>query len=122
MNHHPPGMFEIMADNQDRLITFYQNLFGWKLEKDSSGFAYIHFSPPHYPVLGGIGQAKKGVPGWEKGTAFYIQVESVATTLDHVADLGGKTVVFSTSAPPYTFGMFHDPEGNLIGLIEPFAR
>ena len=63
MNGNPLAMFEIMAADQESLIGFYNLLFGWETEEDREGFAYIHFppSPPaHYPLLGGIGQAKPG--------------------------------------------------------------
>ncbi len=116
-------MFEIMAHDQEKLIIFYSHVFGWKVQKNSEGFAYIHFppSPPaHYPLLGGIGQAKTGVPGYEKGTAFYLRVESIVQTLELVTASGGRTVINRTPVDGYVFGMFTDPEGNLIGLIEPF--
>ena len=114
-------MFEIMALDQEKLVQFYHDLFGWEVQRDSSGFAYIHFPPPPtagYPVLGGIGKAQPGVPGWEKGTAFYLEVPSVADALVRAVALGGTQVVPSTPVDGYTFGMFNDLEGNLIGLIE----
>lgn len=118
-------MFEIMAEDQERQIAFYNAVFGWQAEKDSAGFAYIHFptSPPaSYPILGGIGKAQPGVPGYEKGTAFYIRVESVSVILGRVTELGGQIAVPSTPVDGYTFGMFYDPENNLIGLIESFTH
>lgn len=124
-NPHPLAMFEIMAEDQEKQIAFYNAVFGWHTEKDNAGFAYIHFpaSPPaSYPILGGIGKAQPGVPGYEKGTAFYIRVESVSATLERVKDFGGQVAVPSTPVDSYTFGMFYDPESNLIGLIEPFTH
>lgn len=123
MSANPLAMFEIMACQQESLISFYSELFGWKVQRNSEGFAYIHFPPPPpggYVVLGGIGQAQKGVPGYEKGTAFYIQVASVVGTLLAAVRLGGTIVIESTVSDGYTFGMFKDIEGNLIGLIEAF--
>ena len=121
--NHPVAMFEIMALDQPRLVSFYEKLFGWRVEFDATGFGYIHFPPPppaERPMLGGIGKAQAGVPGWEKGTAFYVLVESVTETLARVEQLGGTTVVPRTPAAPYVFAMFEDPEKNLLGLIEPF--
>lgn len=118
-------MFEIMAVDQEKLIGFYHQLFGWEVQRDSAGFAYIHFPPPPkggYAVLGGIGQGRQGIPGWEPGTAFYLEVESVQATLDRAVALAGSLVVPRTPVDSYTFGMFRDPEGNLIGVMEPFAR
>ena len=124
MNKNRLAMFEIMATDQDKLIDFYHHLFGWTVQRGSQGFAYIHFPPPPaggYPVMGGIGQAQPGVPGMERGTAFYIEVDSVQDTLDRAVGLGGTQVMPSSQVDGYTFGMFNDPEGNLIGIMEPFA-
>ena len=125
MNHHPLAMFEIIAADQDKLLAFYQSLFGWEVQRDSAGFAYIHFPPPPpggYKILGGIGQQRPGVPGYGKGTAFYIEVKSVPHALERAVELGGTQVVSTTQVDGYSFGMFNDPEGNLIGIIEPFTH
>lgn len=117
-------MFEIMALDQQRLIGFYKDLLDWDVRISPAGFGYIHFppSPPaSYSMLGGIGQAQAGVPGWGKGTAFYVQVADIADTLKRAVDLGGTVVVERTPVDSYVFGMFEDLENNLIGLIEPFA-
>lgn len=121
--NHPVAMFEIMALDQTRLISFYQELFGWHVELSPEGFGYIHFppSPPaERPMLGGIGKAKAGVPGWEKGTALYVLVENVADALARAERLGATIIVPSKPVDHYVFGMFEDPEKNLLGLIEPF--
>lgn len=116
---HPAVMFEIMANDQQKLIDFYTNVFGWKIDL-KNGFAYIHFPPAIYHLLGGIGQAQPGQVGWEKGVTFYIQVEDLDHTLKQVDRCGGKTAVTPTPVDGYHFAMFYDPEQNLIGLIEPF--
>lgn len=116
---HPVAMFEIMANDQESLIAFYKKLFGWEVNL-KGGFAYINFPIATTQTLGGIGKAQPGVPGWEKGTAFYISVDCITTTLALVTELGGSTVLERTKIDGYTFGMFHDTEQNLIGLLEPF--
>jgi predicted enzyme related to lactoylglutathione lyase len=118
---HPAVMFEIMANNQQSMITFYSNVFGWQVKRDAEGFAYIHFPPARYHLMGGIGQAKAGVTGWEKGITFYIQVERLQNTLDLVRTHGGTVAVEPVEADGYHFAMFEDPEHNLIGIIEPFG-
>lgn len=123
MNQNPLAMFEIMALDQGRLIGFYQSVFGWEVVRNAEGFAYIKFpATPSggYPMLGGIGKARPGIPGYEKGTAFYFQVPSITSTLEVIVQQGGAIVMPATAVDGYTFGMFTDPENNLIGLIEPF--
>lgn len=117
---HPVVMFEIMANSQPEIIAFYTNVFGWQVQYNKEGFAYIHFPPATYHLLGGIGQAKPGVVGWEKGITFYIQVEDLQKTLVQVGAHGGKVAFDPVEADGYHFAMFYDPEQNLIGLIAPF--
>jgi uncharacterized protein len=117
----PLAMFEIMGIDQEKLVNFYSGVFDWQVEY-SSGFAYIHFPPASYHLLGGIGQAKPGVPGWGKGVTFYIQVDDLKATLDKVTSNGGAVVVEPVEADGYHFAMFEDPECNLIGIIAPFAN
>src|SRR5687768_8714098 len=116
---HPVVMFEIMANDQQKIIDFYTKVFGWQTDV-KNGFAYIHFPPATYHLLGGIGQAQPGVVGWEKGVAFYIQVEDLQEALDRVCAHGGAVAVPPTGVDGYHFAMFYDPEQNLIGLITPF--
>ena len=113
-------MFEIMAINQSELMKFYANVFGWKARKSKEGFDYIEFPIPPKALLGGMGTAKPGVPGWGKGITFYLQCADLKATLVKIEDHGGKTIVEPVKADGYTFAMFEDPECNLLGLIEPF--
>lgn len=119
-NTNPLAMFEILADDQEVLLGFYAGVFGWTYEKDNSGYAYVRFPMATRHLRGGIGTAQQGTPGWEKGTAFYLEVEDLQATLDTVVKLGGEVVVSPTSVDAYRFAMFNDPELNLIGIIEPF--
>jgi len=113
-------MFEILADDQAALIGFYASVFGWEVAYDQSGYAYVHFPPATRHLLGGIGTAQPGVPGWEKGAAFYLEVPDLGSALDQVVAHGGAVVVEPTAVDTYRFAMFTDPESNLIGIIEPF--
>jgi predicted enzyme related to lactoylglutathione lyase len=117
----PLAMFEIMAINQESLIDFYTSVFDWQVERNQDGFAYVHFPPANYSLLGGIGQAKPGITGWGKGITFYIQVDDLRVTLEKVKAHGGLMVVEPVTADGYHFAMFEDPECNLIGIIEPFV-
>lgn len=119
-NSNPLAMFEILADDPAAQVAFYAAVFGWRVEYDSTGFAYVHFPTATRHLLGGIGAAQPGVPGWEKGVAFYLQVPNLQETLDLVCASGGAVVVEPTSVDAYRFAMFTDPEANLIGIIEPF--
>ena len=121
-NHGPAVMFEIMANDQEKLVEFYSAVFGWQVTRDPEGFAYIPFPPRARPLLGGIGQAKPGVPGWAKGIAFYLLVDNVSDLTKKIKKHGGAIIVPRTKADGYHFAMFEDPECNLIGLVEPFPK
>lgn len=119
-NENPLAMFEILADDRAALIGFYASVFGWTVDYDNAGYGYIHFPVATRHLLGGIGAAQPGVPGWEKGTAFYLEVPDLQATLDLVVEHGGAIVINPTSVDQYRFAMFTDIEGNLVGIIEPF--
>ena len=119
-NKHPALMFEIIAKNQPVLMAFYRVVFGWEYVLGTGGFAYIKFPMQSVPLLGGIGQASAAIPGFEPGCNFYLCVDSLIDTLAQVIEHGGSVFVEPTPVDGYQFAMFKDPEGNAIGLIEPF--
>lgn len=119
---HRGVFFEILATDQNRLLAFYEAVFGWSPDHASSGFAYVTMPAP-VAVRGGIGKADPGEAGWEPGAYFYIMVEdaeAMKTALARVQETGGEIVLKPSSADGYTFAMFKDPEGNSIGLVLPF--
>jgi hypothetical protein len=73
------------------------------------------------PLLGGIGQAQKDVPGFAPGCNFYLLVDDIDATIDKAVHAGGQRFVESTPVDGYCFAMIRDPEGNAIGLIKPFT-
>lgn len=120
LNRHPGVMFEIIARDQAALKTFYANVFGWHYATGGAGFAYIPFPARINPLLGGIGQAESGTPGYAPGTNFYLRVEDLDTAIARAVECGGQRYVAPVSVDGYTFAMIKDPEGNVIGLIKPF--
>lgn len=120
-NRHPAVMFEVIAKDQARAKAFYAAVFGWNYQIGSGGFAYVHFAAEARPLLGGIGQANPDIPGFEPGHNFYLVVDDLAATIDKAVAAGGARFVDPTPVDGYRFAMIRDPEGNPIGLIEPFA-
>ena len=49
---------------------------------------------------------------------FYVQVPSIADTLDKAATMGGQTLMPRTDIGMIIMAQFRDPEGNVIGLVE----
>lgn len=120
VNKHPAVMFEIIANDSAAAQAFYQQVFGWEYAIGTGGFAYVHFPAGMPPLLGGIGQADPSTPGFEPGHNFYLLVDAVQPVLDAVSSAGGSVLMPVTDIDGYRIAMFRDPEGNPVGLIEPF--
>jgi predicted enzyme related to lactoylglutathione lyase/quinol monooxygenase YgiN len=120
-NRHPAVMFEIIANDAARMAGFYTSVFGWSYEVGTGNFRYIHFPAGTPPLLGGIGQAEPDTPGFAPGHNFYLQVEAIEPVLDRAYAAGAQPLMPPTAIDGYRFAMFTDPEGNPIGLIEPFG-
>lgn len=120
-NRHPSVMFEILAQDQGPLLDFYRDLFGWEYQFGTGNFAYVKFPFQPQPLMGGIGQGDPSVQGFEPGRNFYLLVEDLQATLDRAHALGGSTYVEPTVVDGYHCAMMKDPEGNIVGLIEPFT-
>ena len=111
---HPVVHFEIGCRDQVKTVTFFSDLFGWKMQAagpatmiDTAASAGIH---GHITNLGHEPH---------QYTIFYVQVDDVQACLDRVETLGGKTVVPPVEIPTGTFAWFADPGGNTIGLWKP---
>jgi predicted enzyme related to lactoylglutathione lyase/quinol monooxygenase YgiN len=117
-NDHPAVMFEVIARDQERLMSFYRAAFGWRYDIGTGNFAYVRFPPMTLSLLGGIGQADPGQPGFEPGHNFYLQVDDVAAALQRALAAGASMLMPRTELDGYTFAMVRDPEGNPLGLIE----
>jgi len=119
-NRHPAVMFEIIANNQAATQDFYSQVFSWNYQVSTGGFAYVHFPVEGQPLLGGIGQANIDVPGFEPGHSFYLLVDDVEAAIARALTAGGTQYMAPACVDGYRFAMIRDPEGNPVGLIEPF--
>lgn len=120
-NRHPAVMFEIIANDQANLKTFYQTVFHWNYTIGTGDFAYVKFPVQTLPLLGGIGQANPQIPGFDPGHNFYLLVDDLQTTIDAALAAGASSLADPTVIDGYHFAMIKDPEGNPIGLIQPFT-
>ena len=112
--------FDISADDTERAKKFYEQLFGWKIQKFPN-------SPQEYYLIetqtetgekgisGGIAKREKD---YQKITNF-IQVNSIDRSISKVKELGGQITEPKTAIPTvgYIAGC-KDTEGNIFGLIE----
>lgn len=113
---HPVMWFEVIGQDVPGLQAFYNKLFAWT-PKDEASPGYRVFDPPGgQGIPGGIGQPYPGVGrSW---VTFYVGTPDVAASLERAVDLGGKVVLGRTVLPDVTLGLFEDPEGHVVGLVE----
>jgi predicted enzyme related to lactoylglutathione lyase len=118
--------FEIPAEDVDKLKSFYENLFGWKIMKTPGDFMeywVIQTVPiddqgmPKRPgVNGGMykKQSESNIP------VNYIRVEDIDRALVRVVKLGGKVTMGKQEVPGIGYvAQIRDPEGNPIAMIHP---
>jgi uncharacterized protein len=112
--------FEITGTDAARLRSFYTELFGWKINTDNPmGYGIVESEEassgdPGLP--GGIAQGPEGYPGH---VTVYVEVPDVEAALGRAEGLGGKRLMGPEQVMEnLEIGMFHDPEGHVIGLIK----
>jgi predicted enzyme related to lactoylglutathione lyase len=117
--------FEIPADDPEKLVDFYRNVFDWKIEKMPMGGDMDYWTLSTVPTddkgmptePGGIngGLMKRQAP--EQGLVNYINVESVDEYAAK-AKAAGATVIVEKMAVPRMgyFAQLIDPQGNPFGI------
>ncbi|HEY7696857.1 MAG TPA: VOC family protein [Vicinamibacteria bacterium] len=113
---HPVVWFEVMGDNGERLRSFYGRLFDWKIDASNPMKYGLVEAANGRGIPGGVGQLD--AKPYPKVT-FYVSTDSVDRSLDKAQKLGGRVLMTRTQLPSGpVLGMFADPEGNAIGLVE----
>lgn len=109
----PVVHFEIGCRDLGKTRGFYSQLFDWQIDEGPAGV--IDTGSPagiqgHMTSLGHEPQHYVTV---------YVQVDDLKAALEKAEKLGGKTVVPPIPIPTGHFAWIADPEGNLIGLLQP---
>jgi uncharacterized protein len=108
----PVVRFEVGAADDQPLVRFYGELFGWGLQAVADGYTVVD-TRGGGGINGGIGRSQSGEP-W---ATFYVEVEDLQASLDRAEALGGRTVWPVAELPGMAFAMFADPDGLLVGLL-----
>lgn len=118
--------FEIYADQPDRALSFYSDVFGWETQKWEGPQDYWLFSTGDAAqpgINGGLIQRRypeSGTPGPIPTTVNSIQVSSVDEFAAKVAGSGGQVVVPKRAVPGVGYIAYcQDTEGNLFGIYQP---
>lgn len=105
--------FEVTGNDGAALRKFYGNLFGWEFNTDfPQDYGVVEASEG--TIGGGIGAAQEG-PGM---VTFYVDSDDITKSLEQAEKLGGTTVAPEMDVPGgIKIGLFADPEGHVIGLV-----
>ena len=112
----PVVWFEIMNSGSSSVSEFYADTFGWTFNRAPGPEYYLANTGSERGVPGGIGEPPAPGAQW---VTFYIEVPSINETLASIEAKGGSIVQPRTQASDTLIvGMFKDPSGNIIGLVE----
>lgn len=122
-----PVHFEIHADNPDRAIRFYSELFDWKFQRwGEQPYWLITTGSRDEPGIDG-GLVPRQGPAPTQGlpvNAFpcTIEVACLDEYIARVQSLGGSVAVPKLAVASVGWlAYFHDTEGNIFGLMQPDA-
>ena len=113
--------FEIGIDNPERAKKFYENVFGWKIDK---------WGPIDYWLASTGEKSEPGIDGalMRKGSVKEAKNQSIINTISiasledsvkKIKDNGGKVLTPKTPIPGIGyFSYCQDTEGNVFGIME----
>lgn len=113
--------FEIPADDPERAVEFYKEVFGWEIEKWNGPFDYwlVKTGEDDQPGINGAIMTK--MMGDQLRNT--IAVESFDDFASKILTNGGKSVIPKMTIPNIgTMGSFEDTEGNVFLIMEPFME
>lgn len=117
MANHSIVHVELSAKDRKALSKFYGDVFDWEFQ-DFNEMNYTTFKAGD-GLGGGFNPVNEQNPA---GTVIiYIQTEDVTASLNDVKKAGG-TIISPEMEIPNTgkFGIFRDPQGNLVGLFKAY--
>jgi predicted enzyme related to lactoylglutathione lyase len=119
----PVVHFEILGRDGAKLREYYGALFGWEINADNPmNYGIVDREQNLNPHGIGIGGGVAGYDNFDPHVTIYVEVRDVEAALAQAESLGGERVMGPTEAGEYgapVLGLFRDPEGHLIGVVEP---
>jgi predicted enzyme related to lactoylglutathione lyase len=105
--------FEIRSLDPDATRAFYAEMFGWAYPAGAiADYTYVDSGVPQGTIPGGISPTQGGRPL----VTVFAGVADVTTALEKAVALGGTIVQAATKVPGVTFGLFADPQGQVVGV------
>jgi uncharacterized protein len=119
----PVVHFEVIGTDAKKLQSYYSDLFGWEIDANNPmNYGIVqreqNLSPDGVGIGGGIGTGPPGedYPGH---VTFYVAVPNVEAALAKAESLGGSRVMGPEKVmDQFEIGLFTDPEGHLVGVVD----
>jgi predicted enzyme related to lactoylglutathione lyase len=112
--------FEIAGKDPEKLQSYFSELFDWDIDADNEFKYGIVARDGNTNSDGvGIGGGISGGPeGYDGHVTFYVEVPDVEAALAKAESLGGTRVMGPDDVMEgLTIGLFTDPEGHVIGVM-----
>jgi len=110
--------FELPADDPEKLVEFYREVFGWTIQKWDGPMDYwlITTGPKDEPGIdGGIARRSKG----DSGAINSIDVPSVDEFVAKIESGGGSVIAPKRAIPGVGYLAYcKDPDGNVFCIME----
>ncbi|MFQ5564005.1 MAG: VOC family protein [Parvularculaceae bacterium] len=122
-----PTHFEIHADDPERAIKFYTDVFGWTFDPFGAGEQpyWLAVTGPDDArgINGGLMKRMGSPPGEQQPVSAYVcsmDVDDLDAYSSKVKDAGGNQAVDKMAIPGVGWlAYFKDTEGNIFGLMQP---
>lgn len=114
--------FEIMADDPERAVRFYEEVFGWESSTWEGPFEYwlLTTGPAEEPGIDGAIMRRRDDD--HPGAGAYVctaDVDSVEDTVKAVEAAGGEVISETETVPGVGYHVyFRDTEGNVFGAMQ----
>lgn len=110
--------FEIPVDEGGRAVSFYERVFGWRMERFGPQAYWTTEAGDGDGIGGALAQRDQTLPG----VLVYIDVPDIHAALADVEAAGGRILRGPDPVPGVGWSAtFEDTEGNPIGLFTPDA-
>ena len=114
--------FDVYADDVDRAIAFYQNVFGWSIEKvEGMDYWLITTGDGEPGINGGLSKRESPTQGTipQFGFTCTVDVEDVRTAFAAAVAAGGSEIHQPDQVPGVGYLAYvRDTEGNHLGLMQ----
>lgn len=120
-----PAYFEIQADDTNRAVRFYREIFGWKFDR-VEGLPIEYWRIETSGPRGGLLKRPAKTPPAQHGTNAFVcsmEVAGFDEIAAKIASHGGEIAMpkFAVAGVCWQ-GYFIDTEGNTFGIFQPDAN